>query len=106
MTGKVDIDMKDDRGQTPLLCAARNWHEKVVKLLLETGRCDVNSKDDNGQTPLSHACGSEHKYDWEDEDESEDEYNRTQRSYVVGSEAVVKLLLATRKVDIDSKDEE
>ena len=35
-TGKLDVDSKDSRGWTPLLWAAENGHEAVMKLLLET----------------------------------------------------------------------
>ncbi|KAE8364900.1 hypothetical protein BDV27DRAFT_171969 [Aspergillus caelatus] len=78
-TGKVDIDIKDFYGHTPLSWAAENGHEAVVKLLLATGKVDIDSKDSNGQTPLCLAA-----------------------SY--GNAAVVKALLATEKVDIEAKD--
>jgi ankyrin repeat protein len=32
-TGKVDIDGRDEYGRTPLMWAARNGHEAIVKLL-------------------------------------------------------------------------
>jgi ankyrin repeat protein len=61
---------------TPLLVAAEKGYETVVKLLLTTD-VEINARDKNGRTPLSWAvvkAGSKH-------------------------EAVVKLLLATGKVD-------
>src|SRR5947199_973908 len=75
-----DVDSKDSEyGRTPLLWAARNGHEAVVKLLLATGKADVDSKDSKyGRTPLSWAAEN-------------------------GHEAVVKLLLATGKADVDSE---
>ena len=35
--GRVELDSKDNYGQTPLSWAAENGHEAVVKLLLEKG---------------------------------------------------------------------
>jgi len=52
-TGKVDIDVKDVSGSTPLSRAAMNGHEALVKLLLDTGKVDVDSKGRDGHTPLS-----------------------------------------------------
>ena len=47
-----DPDSKDTYGQTPLLWAARNGHEAVVKLLLEKG-AELETKDDTfSGTPL------------------------------------------------------
>jgi hypothetical protein len=68
-------------GQTPLLWAAKNGHEAVVKLLLETGKVDVDSKGNlSRRTPLSWAAEN-------------------------GHEAVVKLLLETGRVDVNSKED-
>jgi ankyrin repeat protein len=33
----ADMESEGNIGQTPLLLAARNWHEAVVMLLLEKG---------------------------------------------------------------------
>lgn len=48
--------MKDNSGRTPLLWAAKNGNDVVMKLLLNTGKVDVDSKDHSGQTPLIVGC--------------------------------------------------
>ncbi|RYP21591.1 hypothetical protein DL767_009231 [Monosporascus sp. MG133] len=78
-SGKVDVNLKDNDGRTPLSQAAGNGHEAIVKLLLATGKADIDTKDNYGWTPLWYAAKN-------------------------GHEAIVKLLLATGKADIDSKD--
>ncbi|KAM0424179.1 hypothetical protein ACHAPT_010548 [Fusarium lateritium] len=40
---------------SPFARAARNGHNKVCKILLDTGRVNVNLTDSNGRTALSHA---------------------------------------------------
>jgi hypothetical protein len=73
----ADLEIKDDDGYTPLLLAAVNGDEAVVKQLLEKG-ADLESKDDDGRTPLLRAARS-------------------------GHEAGVKLLLQ-KGADLESKD--
>ncbi|EHA25939.1 hypothetical protein ASPNIDRAFT_130463, partial [Aspergillus niger ATCC 1015] len=58
---KTDINIKDSRGRTPLSWAARDGHEAVVKLLLQTKKVDINSKDSDGWTPLSLAAEYGHE---------------------------------------------
>ena len=55
-TSKADVDSKDNYGRTPLLNAAANGHEAVVKLLVATGKADVDSKDNYGRTLLWYAA--------------------------------------------------
>ena len=76
----VDPDSKDtEYGRTPLLWAARNRHEAVLKLLLAKDGVKPDSKDSEyGRMPLSWAAPN-------------------------GHEAVAKLLL-DNKADADAKD--
>jgi ankyrin repeat domain-containing protein 50 len=60
-TGKTDLDVRDNDGQTPLSQAARNGHGATVKLLLTTGKVDINTKNKNGWTPLLWAIEEGHK---------------------------------------------
>ncbi|MCJ1247069.1 hypothetical protein MMC30_004280 [Trapelia coarctata] len=109
-----DIDSVDSYNRTPLSWAAKNGHEAVVKLLIDTGKVDVDSKDDHGRTPLSWAAENGHEavvkllIDTGKVDvDSKDDYNQTPLSWAAknGHEAVVKLLIDTGKVDVDSKDD-
>ncbi|PVH68556.1 ankyrin, partial [Cadophora sp. DSE1049] len=59
--GKVEVDAKSMFGWTPLWWAARNGHEAIVKLLLETGKVEVDAKDEDGRTPLSWAAENGHE---------------------------------------------
>jgi ankyrin repeat protein len=59
-TQKVDVDAKDVYGQTPLVQAAANRHDTVVKMLLDTQKVGVNAKDDDGRTPLVQAAANEY----------------------------------------------
>jgi hypothetical protein len=107
------MNSRDRWGQTSLSRAAEGGHEAtvvaVVVALLATGRVDADSKDTEGQTPLSKAAEGGHEVEaavllatgrccrglpsW---------------AAVVGcrgrNEAVVAALLATGRVDTDSKD--
>eukprot|EP00435_Cladocopium_sp_Y103_P021477 s927_g5.t1 len=52
----ADVETKDDEGRTPLMCAARAGHLKVIQRLLELKpQMSLNSSDQLGQTALDHA---------------------------------------------------
>jgi len=74
-----DINQTDSRGNTPLMWAARNGHEGVVKILLRRGDVNPDKPENYGQTPLWWAA-----------------YN--------GHEGVVKMLLRRDDVNPDKPD--
>ena len=113
--GKVslEINARDENGQTPISWAAQNGHKAAVKLLLNTNKVNVDARDKNGQTPLSRAAENGHdavvklllgtdKVDIN----SGDNYNWTPLSRAAenGHNTVVKLLLGMGKVDINGRD--
>jgi ankyrin repeat protein len=51
-TGKVEADLRDALGWTPLLWAAEGGHEDIVKLLLDTGKVNADSNDRSALTSL------------------------------------------------------
>ena len=53
--GRLDLDVRDSHGATPLQLAAYNGHEEVVELLLGQG-ANVNVQDNEGATPLHLAA--------------------------------------------------
>ena len=58
--GGCDINQKDCVGNTPLVWAASNGHEGVVKILLGRGNVSPNKPDRSGQTPLHWAAQNGH----------------------------------------------
>jgi ankyrin repeat protein len=109
-----DPNSRDSYGRTPLLWAATDGREAVVKLLLAKDRVDPDSKDNGGWTPLLRAAINGHQAvvkllltkDGVDPDSKDTEYGRTPLSWAAenGHEAVVKLLLENGDIEPDSKD--
>lgn len=60
-TGKVDVDAKDEDGQTPLLFVAARGYETMVRMLLDTGKVGVDAEDKHGRTPLSLTAEKGHE---------------------------------------------
>ncbi|KAL9058468.1 MAG: hypothetical protein Q9162_001764 [Coniocarpon cinnabarinum] len=57
----VELNHKDQQGQTPLNFASYYGFEDVVTLLLTMSKVDVNARDNEGMTPLAHACERGHE---------------------------------------------
>lgn len=58
-SGRADVNGKDERGDTPLIVAARAGHDDVVQALL-VAKADPNAKNDGGQTALTLAAAGGH----------------------------------------------
>ena len=110
-----DINQEDCAGNTPLVWAARNGHERVVKILL--GRDDVNADkpDVGGQTPLSWAARNGYEgvvkmltgRDDVNPDQS-DKFSGTPLSWAAwnGHQGVVEALLGRDDVNPDKPDQD
>jgi ankyrin repeat protein len=108
---KADFNVRDKYEWTPLLWAAANGREAVLRLLLRH-KADVNVKDNHGRTPLSWAAGNgheivaqlllEHKADVNVK--AENGWTPLLWAAGNGHEAVVRLLLG-HKADVDVKTE-
>ena len=53
----IDVNVKRNRGETPLHLAAIFSHYEIAKLLISKG-ADVNARNDDGFTPLHQAAYS------------------------------------------------
>jgi ankyrin repeat protein len=56
----IDVNVKRDRGETPLHIAARFSYYEVAKLLISKG-ANVNAETDSGATPLDVANTWDHR---------------------------------------------
>ncbi len=74
----LDINVKDNVGDTALLLAAKSGHKKVIELLLKYPGIDVNAKNTSGETALISAVRS-------------------------GSKEIVEFLLKQPGVDVNTK---
>jgi ankyrin repeat protein len=56
----MDPDARDGQGNTALILAAKNAHDKVVRVLLQQ-KIDVNARNDADTSALTAAAGREHR---------------------------------------------
>ena len=105
-----DINQKDCVGNTPLLWAALNGHEGVVKILLEQDHVSPDRPDRDDQTPLGHAARYGHEgivkilLERDDIDPGKPgSWDQTPLSFAAenGHEGVVKILLKRDDIDPD-----
>jgi len=108
-----EINPCDCAGYTPILWAAKNGHDGVVKLLLEREDVDPDMPNNQGSTPLSWATDNGHEgivkllLDRNDVDPNRpDDNGQTPLGYAAaeGHEGVVKLLLDRNDVDPNRPD--
>ena len=99
-------------GYTPLVWAASNGHEEVVKILLEHEGINPDQPDDFGTTPLSHAAEEGHEGvvkillgQEEVNPDKLDEFEKTPLLYAAsgGHGGVVRILLGREEVDPDRR---
>lgn len=107
------LDIEDSYMRTPLFYAARNGHEAVVKMLLDTKQVFINRSDIFGETSLFGAVVNGHGnvakilLDIEVVHvDGKDAHGRSMLSWAAfrGLTTVVSMLLATGRVDVNSKD--
>jgi ankyrin repeat protein len=97
----ININATDEDGRTPLLLAARNGYQTIVKLLLDSDIIDADLKDGEGRMPLSWAAENGHEavvkllLDKGAELEPKDNGGQAPLAWAAGNghRAVVKLLL-------------
>lgn len=56
-TDKMDVNIRDKYGRTPLICSTRSTNLAVLQLLIDTG-ADINAEDGRGLTALQYAVFS------------------------------------------------
>lgn len=109
-TGKFDINSRGRTNKTPLLWAAENGHEALVKLLLEQG-ADQECRGTDHRTPLLWAARKGHEalvkllVEQGADRECKDRDHRTPLSLAAqyGHEVVLRLLLQ-QGANLESKD--
>jgi ankyrin repeat protein len=112
-TGKIDMNVKDSDGATPLIWVARGGHKDAVEVLLSVGKANVEAKDSNGLTPLIWAARGGHKDTVEvllsagkANVEAKSSLGWTSLIWAAqdGQKDIVEVLLSVGKADVEAKD--
>ena len=108
--GCYDLNETDFAGRAPLVWAAHNGHEEVVKILLGQEEVNPDKPDIEGQTPLTYAAWNGHEgvvgillRREEVNPDKPGNYGMTPLSHAawIGHEGIVKVLLGRGEVDAD-----
>jgi ankyrin repeat protein len=112
---RININMTDEYGVTPLICATPRGHNtSMVKMIVETESVNVDSEDSHQRTALSYAAsrgktemveillgtGKVNRKSW-------DSYGRTPLHHAAlnGHRAVVEKMLDIEPQEMDLRDE-
>ncbi|KNG87082.1 ankyrin repeat-containing protein [Aspergillus nomiae NRRL 13137] len=98
----VQIESKDNEGRTPFFEAIAWGNLSAAELLLNSPMVDPNPRDNYGDTPIFELFDLYHTLSFQDEDQI---FEPTIKSIVVtGYNRIVKLLLESCDVKLDSQD--
>ncbi|KAF4338426.1 hypothetical protein FBEOM_7695 [Fusarium beomiforme] len=111
----VDINQRDDRGQTPLLFAIEEKKEEIVQLLLCAVSIDVHVRNGEGRTPLWWATENRNVFVIQcllaskrfniNQEDKETIQRMTLWAIESGKDQVIHLLLGTRRFGIHNDEE-
>jgi len=108
-----DMNQMDCGGSTPLVWAARNGHEGVLKILLGRDEVNADKPDNNGDSPISGAAWRGHqgvvkillgRDDVNPDKPDNDGHTPLHCAAMQGHEGVVKILLGRDDVNPDKPD--
>ena len=51
----ANVNIKDDKGNTPLIVASYNGHKEIVSMLIKN-KANLNDKNNEGDTAIMEAC--------------------------------------------------
>ncbi len=111
-TGKVDLNIRDEFRETPLLKAIRLGHEKIAEMLIDTGKVDLTCEDINNQILLAAVTSGSEKITKMLIDTGKVDLNINGmfgatpliKAIRLGHEKIAKMLIDTGKVDLNIKD--
>jgi len=60
LTNDIDLDERNNKGQTPLIYAAQIGNLQAVKMLIDSGKVDIDARDNEGNNALMAASENGH----------------------------------------------